>query len=202
MKFIVGKKIGMSRMYNEGKSEAVTLVSVFDCFVSQLKDKQKDDHQAVQIAFNLAKKKDGRKSGSLKKAGIKDNFGSFSEFRILDLTKYKLNDKIVISQFKKDDIIKVSGISKGKGFAGVMKRHGFHGSPHSHGHKHDWRAPGSINSGHPQHVMKGRRMGGRMGSDKVTLENLKVLDVNVVDNILAIKGAVPGRVGTLLKIQA
>lgn len=198
MKFIIGKKVGMSRMYKEGKLEAVTLVFISDCFITKILDDKKDGYTAVQIGYNKTKKKDGRRAGSLKKAGLKEDLKSFTEFRVLDLTLYKLGSKIDISQFKTGDLLSISGVSKGKGFAGVMRRHGFHGAPHSHGHKHDWRAPGSINSGHPQHVMKGRRMGGRMGGENVTSKNSFVLDVN--DNVLAIKGALPGKTGSWLKI--
>ncbi|MDD3887426.1 MAG: 50S ribosomal protein L3 [Patescibacteria group bacterium] len=201
MKFIFGEKIGMSRMYKEGKLEAVTLIRIGNCFVTRLLDAKKDGYSAIQVGYKIVKKGDGRVKGSLNKAGIKENLSSFAEFRIEDLTPFKIGDKIDISQFKIGDSLSISGVSKGKGFAGVMKRHGFHGAPHSHGHKHDWRAPGSINSGHPQHVMKGRRMGGRMGGENVTSKNSSVLDINVNENVLAVKGALPGKVGTWLRIR-
>ncbi|MFA6296602.1 MAG: 50S ribosomal protein L3 [Patescibacteria group bacterium] len=200
MKFIFGEKIGMSRMYNEGKLEAVTLVKIGDCFVTRLLDSKKDGYSAVQVGYDIVKKGDGRVKGALNKAGIKENLSNFAEFRGDGLTSLKIGDKIDISQFKKGDLLSISGLSKGKGFAGVMKRHGFHGAPHSHGHKHDMRAPGSINSGHPQHVMKGRRMGGRMGGENVTLKNSSILDINLDENVFAVKGALPGKIGSWLKI--
>lgn len=190
----------MSRMYNEGKLEAVTLVKIDDCVITRLLDMKKDGYSAVQVGYYIVKKGDGRVKGALNKAGIKENLSNFAEFRVDDLTSYKIGGKINISQFKKGDLLSISGLSKGKGFAGVMKRHGFHGASHSHGHKHDWRAPGSIGCGFPQHVVKGKRMAGRMGGDNVTLKNSSILDISLDENVLAIKGALPGKIGTWLKI--
>ena len=180
----------MSRMYKKGgEMIPVSLIKAEDCYISQIKD---DKYKVIQIVFNKTKKKDGRIISCLKKANIKGNFDKFIEFRVDDLTKYKLGDKINISEFKVGDKVNVVGISKGKGFAGVMKRHGFHGADHSHGHKHDWRSGGSIGAAFPEHVFKGVKMPGRMGGERVTAKCLEIVDVCEEDKVLAIKGGVPG----------
>ena len=170
--------------------------------MSQIKDGERSDRKVVQVAFNKTSKKDGRISGHLKKANIKENLNKFAEFKAgNDLTTYKLGDIIDVSVFEKGDKVTVSGISKGRGFAGVIKRHGFHGSPRSHGHKHDWRSGGSIGAAFPQHVFKGQKMPGRMGADKVTLKNLEVVGADDQDKVLIVKGSVPGANGSWLRIR-
>jgi len=203
MTFVVGKKIGMNRKYNkEGVITPVTLISVEDCYISQLKDEKKDKYQAVQIAFNEVRKKDGRKVGHLKKAEIKANLNNFVEFRVNDLTKYKLGDKINISGFKIGEKVDVIGVSKGKGFTGVMKRHGFHGANSSHGHKHDLRSGGSIGAAYPQHVFKGQKMPGRAGGEQVTSKNLEIVDINEDDGVFAVKGSISGPNGAYLEVRS
>ena len=125
------------------------------------------------------------------------------EFRVgeNETGKFKVGDKIDVSIFKEGDLVEVSGITKGKGFQGVVKRHGFHGGPKTHGQKNRLRAPGSIGSTAMQRVVKGRRMAGRMGGDRVTVKNLEIITVDPENNILEVKGAVPGRKGTLLEIR-
>lgn len=200
MRFLVGKKIGMTGIYNKGILEAATLILAEPCFVAQLKNEEKEGYMAVKLAYEKNKKKDGRIIGILKKADLEEKLGNFIELRVTDLTNFKIGGKIDISQFKKGDNVNISGISYGKGFAGVMKRHHFKGAPHSHGHKHDWRAPGSIGGGQPQHTLKGRRMAGRMGGDRVTVRNLSILEVDAKENILAVKGAIPGKANSWVKI--
>jgi len=122
------------------------------------------------------------------------------EFRTEEVGEIKTGDKITADVFKEGDKVKVSGVSKGKGFQGVVKRHGFAGGPKSHGQKHSLRAPGSIGATFPERVPKGRRMAGRMGGERVTIKNLEIVKVDAEENILAIKGAVPGVRGSLVEI--
>ncbi len=200
MKFILGRKLGMSQTFGEeGQVIPVTLIEVLPCQVVQIKTNKKDGYQAVQVGFGEIKEKKLKKpqKGHIKKAGLKKNFGGFKEFRALDL---KIGDEIDISVFKEGDKVNVSGISKGKGFQGVVKRHGFSGMSASHGTKHCLRAPGSIGSAWPQRVFKGKKMAGRMGFERVTVRGLQVAQVDDENGLLAIKGAVPGKKGTILEI--
>lgn len=200
MKFILGKKLGMSQIFNgEGRVVPVTLVEVFPCQIVQVKTEEKDGYRAVQVGFGEVKEKKVKKpqKGHIKKAGLKNNFKGFIEFKDVDL---KVGDEINISVFEEGDKVEVSGVSKGKGFQGVVKRHGFSGMPASHGTKHCLRAPGSIGSAFPQRVFKGKKMAGRMGFERVTVRGLQIAQVDEADRILAIKGAVPGAKGTLLEI--
>ncbi|MBU1102881.1 50S ribosomal protein L3 [Patescibacteria group bacterium] len=206
MRFILAKKLQMAQIFDsEGKAVPVTLVQAGPCFVTQVKSKDtKDGYSAVQIAFGEIKHINKPKEGHLSK--IKNeklkmkNFGKYlREFRIAN-SEMKLGDEIKADIFKEGDEVKVIGISKGKGFAGVVKRHGFAGGPASHGQKDRLRAPGSIGSTFPERVLKGKRMAGRMGGERVTVEGLTVAKVDAENNIIAIKGAVPGNRGQLLEI--
>ena len=200
MKFILGKKLGMTRVFEENKVIPVTLIEAGPCPVVQIKDKEKDGYQAAQIGFEELKEKKAKRpqKGHFKKAGLDKCFRYLREYEEEGL---KVGQTIDVSIFAKGDKVKVSGVSKGKGFQGVVKRHGFKGGPASHGHKHNLRAPGSIGSRFPQRVFKGMRMAGRMGGDRVSVKGLTVIDVDKEKNLLAIKGAVPGRKGTLLEIR-
>jgi len=194
MKFILGKKIGISQIFEKDeKVVPVTVIEAGPCFVTQIKTKDKDKYGATQIGFERLKEKKAKKSQKQKP------FKYLREFRG-DIVEYKIGDKIDVSVFKEGDIVKVSGISKGRGFQGVVKRHGFKGGPASHGHRHVLRRPGSIGVSFPERVVKGRRMPGHMGVDRVTVSGLKVVKVDSENNLLAIKGAVPGAVGGLLEI--
>jgi len=196
MKFILGKKLGMSQIFDkEGNQIPVTLVTAGPCKVVQIKTKEKDGYEAIQVGFEEIKSKK-----RIKKPLSHKPFKYLREFKG-DISKYKVGDKINVSIFQEGDIVKISGISKGKGFQGVVKRWGFSGLPASHGTKHEARAPGSIGSRFPQRVIKGKKMPGRMGGERVTIKNLKVVKVDSENNLLAIKGAVPGRRGTLLEIK-
>jgi large subunit ribosomal protein L3 len=200
MKFILGKKLGMSQIFNDqGKVIPVTLVEAGPCQVVQVRDLEKDGYQAVQIGFDPVKEKKVNKpqQGHFKKAGLKKNYRYLKEFKAEGL---KVGDKIEVTLFNPGEIVKVSGISKGKGFQGVVKRHGFAGFPATHGTKHGLRAPGSIGSAFPQRVFKGKKMAGRMGGDRVTVKGLEIVQVDKDNNLLAVKGALPGRKGTLLEI--
>ena len=196
MKFILGKKIGMSQIFDEtGKVIPITLVEVGPCSVVQVKS------ASVQIGFEIKKDKHTNKAqqGHFKKAGLKENFRYLKEF---DAKGFKEGDEINVGIFEVGEIVKISGISKGKGFQGVVKRHGFSGADATHGTKHNERAPGSIGSAWPQRVFKGKRMAGRMGNDRVTVKGLEIVQIDKDENILAIKGALPGKRGTLLEIKS
>jgi large subunit ribosomal protein L3 len=200
MKFIIGKKLGMSQVFEEdGKVVPVTVVEIEPNVVVQVRTKDKDGYEAVQIGTGTKKAKNINKPqrGHLKELG---NFKHLKEIR--GDNEMKVGDKIDSSVFAVGDKVKVTGVSKGKGFAGVMKRHGFHGMPHSHGHHHVARHAGSIGQRFPQHTLKGMRMAGRMGHDQVTTRGLKIVRVDVENGLLAVKGAVPGNRGQLLIIQS
>lgn len=188
----------MSQVFSDDRKVIpVTLIETESCVVTQIKTEEKDGYQATQVGFGEKKKINKPLAGHLKGLG---NFRHLREIRESEDLKCKVGDKIDISVFEEGDKIKVIGTSKGKGFQGVMKRHGFHGSPASHGHKHDHRAPGSIGSAFPEHVFKGKKMAGRMGSDRVTVKGLKVIKIDKENNLLIIKGAVPGRIGSVVEI--
>jgi large subunit ribosomal protein L3 len=204
MKFLLGKKLGMSQMFDSnGKIIPVTVVEAGPCFVTQIRTKDKEGYEAVQIGFGGTKKSNKARKGHLKKAmgqASEINLKHLKEFRI-ENGKFEAGQEIKADVFQEGDKVKVSGISKGKGFAGVVKRHGFKGAPKSHGTKHNLRKPGSIGSTTPERVVKGKRMAGRMGSDRMSIKNLKIASVDVENNILAIKGAIPGRNGSLVEIR-
>lgn len=212
MKFILGKKIGMSQVFkddeNGRKVVPVTLIEAGPCVVSQVRGEEKDGYQAVQIGYLEKKKINKPLAGHLKDLG---KFRHLKEFRLdrngvgknnedKEKIEYKLGDKIDVSVFEAGDKIKVSGVSKAKGFQGVMKRHGFKCGQASHGQKHSNRKPGSIGSAYPEHVIKGRKMAGRMGGVQSTQLGLEVVEVDKDKNLLIIKGAVPGNNGVLVRV--
>lgn len=198
MKFILAKKLEMSQIYaDNGQVVPVTLVQAGPCVVTQVKGQEKDGYSAIQVGFLNAKRLNQSLTGHLKDL---PKLKVIQEFRVEDAQEIKRGDVIEAAQFEAGETIHVTGTSKGRGFAGVVKRHGFHGSPASHGHKDQLRMPGSIGSGGVQKVFKGQRMAGHMGDTQVTVKNLKVVEVR--DNgILAIKGAVPGARNSILKIK-
>lgn len=202
MKFILGTKVNMTEYFAEdGKMYPATIVTAGPIVVTQMKTKETDGYSAVQVGF-------GTRKASRVTAALKGHFGDkglFSEVREFRMTPEEMasmnaGDTITSEAFAVGDVVQVSGTSKGKGFQGVIKRHNFKGGPRSHGQKHSERAPGSIGGGLRNRVPKGMRMGGRMGSDRITVRNLKVLAVDPETNTLLISGAVPGRRGTMLEI--
>ncbi len=196
MKFILGKKRGMSQVFNEkGATVPVTLIEAGPCFVTQIKEKSKDGYEAVQIGFQKIEKEN-----KIKKTMRGKEFKFLREFK----TAFdgKVGDQIDLSLFSEGEKIEVSGTSKGKGFQGVVKRWGFHGRNSTHGAKHEQRKPGSIGSSWPERVIKGRKMPGRMGRDRVTVKNLKIAKIDKENGLLALRGAVPGNNGMLLEIKA
>lgn len=202
MKFILAKKLEMSQIFNEqGNVVPVTLVAAGPCLVTQVRTKEKDGYSSVQIAFGETKKINKPRAGHLKKINIDKKLKYLKEFRV-DKSEYELGAEIKADVFKEGDAVKVSGFSIGRGFQGVVKRHGFRGAPASHGTKHALRQPGSIGATFPERVPKGKRMAGRMGHERVTVRGLKIAKVDAENNIIAIKGAVPGKRGTLLEISS
>lgn len=198
---ILGKKLGMTQIFtDDGKLVPVTVIEAGPCCVVQVKTPEKDGYEAVKVGFIEAKKEKNLPKpfiGTFKKAGT-------PVFRILKefpMTGLKVGDMIKVDNFSKGDIVTVSGISKGKGFQGVMKRHGFKGGPGSHGSMFN-RAPGSIGaSSFPSRVWRGMRMAGHMGNERVTVKNLTVVDVRPEQNLILIKGAVPGAVNSIIEIR-
>lgn len=192
-------------MYDaSGAAIPVTLVSAKGNIVTDIRTKERDGYEAVQVGEGSrnASRINKPLKGHLKDLG---NFAALSEFRVEGTPQVgalKVGDKVDLSQFKAGDAIVVSAISKGKGFQGVVKRHGFHGGPRTHGQKHSEREPGSIGGGLRTHVPVGMRMAGRMGSDRVTVTGLTVAHIDQEENILYVSGAIPGRRGTLVEVVA
>jgi large subunit ribosomal protein L3 len=200
MKFILGTKENMTEYFTEdGIAVPVTIINAGPTVVTQVKTKATDGYTAVQVGFGTKKSKNLSKAvkGHLKELG---NFRFIKEFRTDKEGAFKVGDTLEASMFEVGDKIQISGVSKGKGFQGVVKRHGFKGGPRSHGQKHSEREPGSIGGGLRTHVPKGMRMAGRMGSDRITQKNLKVIFVDKENNIMLVKGAVPGVRGSLVEI--
>lgn len=187
MKFILGKKIEMSQIFDkEGKVIPVTLIKAGPCFVTRIKTKESNGYEALQLGFEKRKKKKG--------------FHFLREFPG-NILEYKVGDKIDVSVFQEGDKVKVSGISKGKGFQGAVKRWGFSGRGATHGVKHEARTLGSVGSSFPQRVLPGKRMPGRTGGKRITVRNLKIVKIDKENDLMMVKGAVPGKRGTLLEIR-
>ncbi len=197
---IIGKKLGMTQIFREnGKVEAVTAVEAGPCTVVQVKTADKEGYNAVQFGFGEAKRLNSPQRGHLKELG---KFRHIREFRVDDTESVKVGDKVDVSMFEEGDLIDVTGISKSKGFAGVVKRHGFAGGPKTHGQSDRHRHPGSIGAtSSPGRVLKGTRMAGRMGNDRVTVRGLEVCGADADRNLLLVKGAVPGYKNGLLLIK-
>lgn len=196
MKAILGKKIGMSQIFSEQKVTPVTLIEAGPCVVLQVKTKEQDGYEALQIGYE-------QNSGRKKKTAKGKEFRHIKEFRLapgLDQT-HQVGQELNVSLFQEGETIKISGTSKGKGFQGAVKRWGFHGRNSTHGTKHEERTIGSTGSQFPQRVIPGRHMPGRTGGERVTIAKAKIVRVDPDQNILAVKGAIPGRRGTLLEIK-
>lgn len=198
---ILGKKLGMTQVFDEsGRMWPVTVVEAGPCCVIQVKTRGKDGYEAVKIGFSEVKKAKNLNKplgGIFKKVGT-NPYKILKEFPMGDL---KVGEMLTVERFKKGDVISISGVSKGKGFQGVMKRHNYAGGPGSHGSMFN-RAPGSIGaSSFPSRVWKNKGMPGHMGSERVTVKNLKIVDVKTDQNLLLIFGAVPGSPGTYLEIR-
>jgi large subunit ribosomal protein L3 len=202
---IIGRKLGMTRIFGErGKAIPVTVIEAGPCYVTQVKTEDTDGYNAVQLGFDETKEKRVTKPvlGHLKKAGVKP-LRVLREFRDFELEgELQLGQEIRVDIFKEGDKVSVTGFTKGRGFAGVVKRHGFGGGPKTHGQSDRWRAPGSIGqSSFPSRVLKGLRMAGRMGNTRVTVKNLEVVKVDPENNLLVIKGAIPGAIKGIVTIR-
>ena len=196
---IIGKKLGMTQIFSDdGKSEAVTAIEAGPCTVTQVKTTDKEGYNAVQFGFGEPKRAKSRQREN-KRLG---QFKYLREFREDDIEAITVEDKFDVSLFKVGDLVDITGISKGKGFAGVVKRHHFAGGPKTHGQSDRHRAPGSIGGGtSPGRVFKGMRMAGRMGNSRVTIRHLEILEADPTRNLLLVKGAVPGARNGLLMIR-
>ena len=204
MRVILGKKIGMSQIYEDNSLIPVTVVEAGPCIVVQRKVKEKDGYNAVQLGFEEVKETrvNKPKLGHFRKAKVSPR-RYLKEFRVEDIGGLKVGDMIKVGVFKEGDLVDVAGVSKGKGFAGVVKRYGFKGGPASHGAKQWHRRPGSIGaSSDPSRVFKGKKMPGRMGSEKVTARNLKLVKIDEKLNLLLIEGSLPGRKGSFVAIKS
>ncbi|PKP16408.1 MAG: 50S ribosomal protein L3 [Bacteroidetes bacterium HGW-Bacteroidetes-23] len=204
MSGLIGKKIGMTSIFDEnGKNIPCTVIEAGPCVVTQVRTKAVDGYEAFQLGFDDKTEKHATKAavGHFKKAGTsaKKKVVEFQDFE----TEYKLGDLVTVDQFSEGEFVDVQGVSKGKGFQGVVKRHGFGGvGQATHGQHNRLRAPGSVGaSSYPSRVFKGMRMAGRMGGDNVTIQNLRVLKVVADKNLLLVKGCVPGHKNSYVIIQ-
>ena len=204
MSGLIGKKVGMTSIFDEnGKNMPCTVIKVGPCVVTQVRTEDKDGYDAVQLGFDDKTEKSATKAeiGHVKKAGtsVKRKVVEFQGFD----SEYKLGDIIKVDHFIEGEFVDVTGTSKGKGFQGVVKRHGFAGvGQATHGQHNRLRAPGSIGAAsYPARVFKGMRMAGRMGNDTVKVQNLRVLKVILDQNLLVVKGCVPGHKNAYLKIE-
>ena len=204
MSGILGKKIGMTSIFDDnGQMIPCTIIEAGPCYVTQVRTKDRDGYEAVQLGFDEIKERLVNKplKGHFKRSGVKP-LRLISEFRIFNGTQFQIGQEVRVDTFAQGDVVDVSGRSKGRGFQGVVKRHHFGGvGMTTHGQSDRVRAPGSIGaSSYPSRVMKGRRMAGRMGGDRVTVKNLTVLKVIAESNILIVKGSVPGAINCYLEI--
>lgn len=204
MEGIIGRKIGMTRIFNsEGDVVPATVIEAGPCYVVQVKTKDKDGYEAAQLGFGEKRKSLFNKpiSGHFTKAKI-DPKRFLKEMRSKDIEKLKLGQKIKVNIFSVGEKVDVTGISKGLGFQGSVRRYGFKGGPKSHGQSDRERAPGSIGaSSFPSRVWKGQKMAGRMGGEIVTIKNLEIVEVDEKRNLLVVKGAVPGKKNSFLTMR-
>lgn len=191
MKTLLGTKLGMTQLLaDDGRAVPVTLVQAGPVTVTQVKTIETDGYNAVQVAYGAGKNLSKAVAGHVKPAKVTPKH--IREFRVDELPEVKVGDEINVSVFAVGDTIDATGISKGKGFAGTVKRHNFNTSKKTHGGNGNVRKPGSIGSMYPQKVFKGKKMAGRMGAERVTVKNLEVAYVDPETNLIGLKGAVPG----------
>jgi large subunit ribosomal protein L3 len=197
---IIGKKLGMTQIFRDsGKVEVVTAIEAGPCTVTQVKIVAKEGYNAAQLGFNVVKRLNSPQRGHLK--GL-EQFKYLREFRMDDIEAIEVGQKVDVSLFKSGDLVDITGVSKGKGFAGVVKRHHFAGGPKTHGQSDRHRAPGSIGATtSPGRVFKGLRMAGHMGNSQVTVRQLEVFETDPARNLLLVRGAVPGARNELLLIK-
>lgn len=191
MKTLIGTKIGMTQIIgSDGVATPVTLIQAGPCTVTQVKSVDSDGYNAVQIGYGSGKNLSNAVSGHVKAAKVTPKV--IREVRVDELPEVSVGDNITAEIFSVGDIVDATGISKGKGWAGTVKRHNFNTSKKTHGGNGNVRKPGSIGSMYPQKVLKGKKMAGQMGHEQVTVKNLVVAYVNIEDNLVGVKGAVPG----------
>jgi large subunit ribosomal protein L3 len=197
---LLGKKLGMTQVFDSnGQIHAVTVVEAGPVVVTQVKTSAKDGYEAVQVGFGDAKKLNKPLRGHLGKNG---NFRTLIEFRVAGEGAYSVGDRVGLELFEEGDLVDVTGISRGRGFAGGVRRHNFHGGPKTHGQSDRHRAPGSIGSGTtPGRVYKGQKMAGHMGAVNVTSKNLKVIAKDEAKGLLLIEGAVPGATNGTVRVR-
>lgn len=195
MRFILGKKIGMSQKFQGDELLPITLIEAGPCQIVKVTS-DKDNASAVQIGFQKIKEKNIKKSQKIAP------FSFLKQFKVTDLAGYKTGENINVSIFKPGEKVNVSSVSKGTGYTGVMKRHGFHGMPATHGTKHDHRHAGSIGSTNNQRVVKGKKMAGRAGGQRITVKNLSIIEIDVEKNILSVQGAIPGPKNSFVEVTA
>jgi len=202
-KAILGKKLEMTQIFEGNNIVPVIIIQAGPCKIVQKKTKEKDGYNAIQIGFEEIKESKLNKPelGHFQKNKIPP-LRYLKEVRLEDISQIVVGDELKVNIFKKGDLVNISGISKGKGFQGVVKRYGFKGGPASHGAKQWHRRPGSIGaSSDPSRVFKGKKMPGRMGRERVTARNLTVVDIDTENNLLLVKGSAPGTKGRLLLIE-
>jgi large subunit ribosomal protein L3 len=195
MSGLIGKKLGMTRIFDEkGNDVQVSVIQTGPCYVTEIRTKDRHGYDALQLGFEEKRDKSVKQPerGHFKKSGVKP-MRYLREFRTFDVNQFKLGDVIKADIFQVGEEVKVIGISKGKGFQGVVKRHHFGGGPVTHGQSDRRRAPGSVGgSSYPSRVFKGMRMAGQMGNARVTVRNLKVVRVDAENNIVMVRGGIPG----------
>ena len=198
MKALLGTKIGMTQIIGEdGVTTPVTLVQAGPVTVTQVKSVETDGYNAVQVAYGEGKNLSKAEAGHVKSAGVTPK--KIREFRVDDLGEIKVGDSWNVTEFELGDMVDATGISKGKGWAGTIKRHNFKRHRKTHGGKGNTRRVGSIGSMYPQKIFKGKRMAGHMGAERVTVQNLRVAYLSAEDNLIGVKGAIPGpKKGTIV----
>jgi large subunit ribosomal protein L3 len=205
VKGIVGEKLGMTQVFVETRAVPVTVIKAGPCLVTQVRTDETDGYRAVQLAYGSARPQDVNKPsrGHLDKAGVEGNLRHLVELRTDDASSYELGQELKADVFEPGERVDVVGVSKGKGFTGVIRRHGFSGLRGSHGVHKKHRAPGSIGAcATPSRVFKGMRMAGQHGNARVTVLNLEVVQADPARGLLLVKGAVPGPDGGLLLVRS
>ncbi len=196
---IIGRKVGMAQVYSkDGTATSVTAIEAGPCVVTQVKKAEKEGYNAAQLGFGQAKKVSSAEKGHTKGVG---EFRYLREFRVDDTKDLEPGRKVDVSIFKPGDLVSVTGVSKGKGFAGGVKRYHFHGGPKTHGQSDRWRAPGSVGPDIPARVLKGQKMAGHMGDVTVKALNLVVMEADPERNLLLVRGSVPGGARGLVLIR-
>jgi len=198
MSILLGTKVGMTRVFDEtGRALAVTAVKIDPCVVTQVRTTEKDGYEAVQVGTGTKRHPKKPQIGHAKKAGLETTPQVLREFSVEE--PLEVGQTLDCNVFAIGDLLRLTATSKGKGFAGVIKKHHFHRGPQTHGSDHH-RAPGSIGSMYPQHVLKGKRMPGKMGNDTITVRKVKVVDILPAEGIILLKGPVPGIPGGLVEL--